>query len=98
MNLANRIKRRLQMIKKDFKNDSKFANKFACFRLIDELSWRLGLTKTANVFHKKKDLWINEYLCKCFAQIIEEYKEKNDEGIYEDKVSEGLSFLILSLS
>lgn len=72
--LFTRINRRLKTTAANYSADMQFSKKLANYRMLDELCWRLSLTKISSVYHKKKDEWILSYLKAKLDFVIEKYK------------------------
>lgn len=72
--LFTRINRRIKTTAANYSADMQFSKKLANYRMLDELCWRLGLTKISSVYHNKKDEWILSYLKAKLDFLIEKYQ------------------------
>lgn len=78
--LYSRLKRRMDMTVKSWKNDCRFSKKLAFYRVCDELGGRLGFKRLSAFAHGRKDEWILGYLQNKLASVIEKYKFDDNIG------------------
>lgn len=78
--MITKIKNRIQITAAAYRQDASFSHQLAWYRMVDDLAWRLGAKRIAGYFHKKKDLWIQNYLEAKLASCIEEYANQSDAG------------------
>lgn len=81
--LSLRIKQRVEMTCTNFISDCHFSVYYALLRIVDEMGWRLHLTKISDVAHKAKDKWIIRYLRENLQSVIAQFNYNVDEGVYE---------------
>lgn len=79
--LWKRIKGRIAMTVSGFRNDCRFSLKLAIYRMMDDLCWRFGPRKVAEIFHKKKDQWIMAFLERELQYVVDTYKDDNNLGM-----------------
>lgn len=68
----------------NFKSDCHFSVYYALLRVVDEVGWRLRLTKISDAVHKAKDKWIIRYLRERLKPVIAQFNYNVNEGIYEE--------------
>lgn len=78
--LWTRIWGRVRMTISAFRQDCRFSIRLAVYRMIDDLSWRLGLKRIAGYFHQKKDQTILDTLERMLRPVIDRYADVQDEG------------------
>lgn len=81
--LYTRIKRRLLATADAFRKDWTFSPRLAVYRVIDDLSWRLGLKGISRRFHQKKDQFLLDYLMDILRPVLDSFKNDSDYGEYE---------------
>ena len=78
--LCGKIVKRLSATGAAFRQDCHFSSRLAWYRMVDDVSWRLGAGKLSGIFHEKKDEWILDYLAGLLVDLIEKYRDDSDVG------------------
>ena len=68
----------------DFKSDMHFSIFYALLRVISDYSTRFKLTAIADWAHKKREVWITNYLESSLSNVIDKYKKIDNVGEYVD--------------
>lgn len=84
MSFYKKVKNRIKNTVANFKSDSNFSFKYACWRIIDEYSSRLGWKKISSPVHAKREKWISVYLEKHLQSVVEEFKDKDNVGCFSE--------------
>lgn len=79
--LIHRLKRRYNMTIDAFRNDLQFSSQLAWYRVIDDLSLRVGFHALSNHFHQKKEQYILQYLQNATAEAFDRHKNNTDYGV-----------------
>lgn len=82
-NLMSRIWRRIRGTMTQFYSDIHFSIYYAVLRVADELGGRIGLCRLSRWAHTRKDKWIEAYLAKELAPVVEAYRNDTEQGDYQ---------------
>lgn len=85
MDMWNRVNRKYNDIKKDWKADCQFSKKYALLRFKDTVSRQIGLNKISDSAFKKREEYLIKYLRDCLSPVLDKYCNQKTEGEYVPK-------------
>lgn len=83
-NWVLRLKRRVLMTVKNWKNDCTFSVLYASYRLLEDFCGRIGMSTIAKWTYEKRKLWIMSYLEILLKPTIQKYKDMEYQGVYDE--------------
>lgn len=81
--LAKKAARRLTSTARTFRADLAFSPGLAVCRVLDDLSWRLGMKRLSAPLHQRKDDYVLRFLGRTLDQTLQTYKTQSSCGTYQ---------------